>query len=103
MHIAIIGCGVAGQAAALFLARAGHKVTVVERFLQPAPVGAGLLSQRFDSTRVMIGVLPIGRNPAAQSGDWVTLFWSLRQRDRHLATDDHGAVARDPAALLADA
>ena len=231
LHIAIIGCGVAGQAAALFLARAGHKVTILERFLQPAPIGAGLLlqpsglavlrqlglydtaieagaevrgidgrtiagrrvldlhykdldpacrglgihraslfdllhqplrrekinlicgaaivkleqrdggvepidgagrnhgrfdlaivcdgahsslrqasalrhraplypwgclwnafhdpegrfagmlSQRFDSTRVMIGVLPVGRNPAAQSDNWVTLFWSLRQKE----------------------
>lgn len=231
LRIAIVGCGVAGQAAALFLARAGHRVTILERFLQPAPVGAGLLlqpsglavlkrlglhdaaiaagaevrgidgrnvagrrvldlrykdldpacrglgihraslfdllhgplrgekielvcgaaiaaleqhgsgvepvdeagrrhgrydlaivcdgahsglrragavrhraplyswgclwgafhdragrfagmlSQRFDSTRVMIGVLPVGRNPAAHSTGWVTLFWSLRQRE----------------------
>ncbi len=231
LHIAIIGCGVAGQAAALFLARNGHKVTILERFLQPAPVGAGLLlqpsglavlkqlglyetaieagaevrgidgrtiagrrvldlhykdldpacrglgihraslfdllhkpllrekidlvcgativkleqhdkavepidsddrshgrfdlaivcdgahsalrqashlrhraplypwgclwgafhdpagrfagmlTQRFKSTRVMIGVLPVGHNPAAQSDNWVTLFWSLRQRE----------------------
>jgi 2-polyprenyl-6-methoxyphenol hydroxylase-like FAD-dependent oxidoreductase len=42
---------------------------------------AGKLAQRFASTQVMIGVLPIGRNPAANSGDWVTLFWSLRQQE----------------------
>jgi 2-polyprenyl-6-methoxyphenol hydroxylase-like FAD-dependent oxidoreductase len=45
LRIAVIGCGVAGQATALFLARAGHKVTILERFSQPAPVGAGLLLQ----------------------------------------------------------
>lgn len=42
---------------------------------------AGLLTQRFASTKVMIGVLPVGFNPAAGSGDWVTLFWSLRQSE----------------------
>ncbi|MGE0154137.1 MAG: FAD-dependent oxidoreductase [Reyranellaceae bacterium] len=44
-RIAIVGCGIAGQAAALFLSRAGHRVTILERFEEPAPVGAGLLLQ----------------------------------------------------------
>ncbi|TAJ96605.1 MAG: FAD-dependent monooxygenase [Reyranella sp.] len=44
-EIGIVGCGVAGQAAASFLADAGHRVTVLERFEQPHPVGAGLLLQ----------------------------------------------------------
>lgn len=45
MDIAVVGCGVAGQAAAIFLADAGHRVTVFERFVEPRPVGAGLLLQ----------------------------------------------------------
>ena len=45
MQIGIIGCGVAGQAAALALARDGHEVTVVERFAAARPLGAGLLLQ----------------------------------------------------------
>ena len=46
MHaIAIVGCGVAGQAAALFLHRAGHRVEIFERFESPRPIGAGLLIQ----------------------------------------------------------
>jgi 2-polyprenyl-6-methoxyphenol hydroxylase-like FAD-dependent oxidoreductase len=46
MHaIAIVGCGVAGQAAALFLHRTGHRVEIFERFEAPRPVGAGLLIQ----------------------------------------------------------
>ncbi len=45
MRIGIIGCGVAGQAAAIGLARDGHDVTVVERFAAARPVGAGLLLQ----------------------------------------------------------
>jgi 2-polyprenyl-6-methoxyphenol hydroxylase-like FAD-dependent oxidoreductase len=43
--IAIVGCGVAGQAAALFLHRAGHRVEIFERFASPRPIGAGLLIQ----------------------------------------------------------
>jgi 2-polyprenyl-6-methoxyphenol hydroxylase-like FAD-dependent oxidoreductase len=45
LDIAVVGCGVAGQAAATFLAEAGHRVTVFERFAEPRPLGAGLLLQ----------------------------------------------------------
>lgn len=45
MRIGVIGCGIAGQAAATGLARDGHDVTVVERFATARPVGAGLLLQ----------------------------------------------------------
>jgi 2-polyprenyl-6-methoxyphenol hydroxylase-like FAD-dependent oxidoreductase len=45
LRIGIIGCGIAGQAAAVALSRDGHDVTVVERFAQARPVGAGLLLQ----------------------------------------------------------
>ncbi|MEO8137738.1 MAG: NAD(P)/FAD-dependent oxidoreductase [Betaproteobacteria bacterium] len=43
--IAVIGAGPAGMAAALFLHRAGHRVTLFERVDVPVPVGAGLLLQ----------------------------------------------------------
>ena len=45
MRIAVVGCGTAGAAAALFLARAGHEVTVLERVPDPGPVGAGITLQ----------------------------------------------------------
>ena len=45
MEIAVIGCGIAGQAAAAFLAEAGHHVSVFERFAEPRPIGAGFLLQ----------------------------------------------------------
>jgi 2-polyprenyl-6-methoxyphenol hydroxylase-like FAD-dependent oxidoreductase len=45
LQIGVVGCGVAGQAAATFLAEAGHDVTVFERFAEPRPLGAGLLLQ----------------------------------------------------------
>ncbi|MEM8695079.1 MAG: NAD(P)/FAD-dependent oxidoreductase [Pseudomonadota bacterium] len=46
MHdIGIAGCGPGGLAAALFLHRLGHRVTLFERFDEPRPVGSGLLIQ----------------------------------------------------------
>lgn len=45
MRIAIVGYGTAGQAAAIFLARAGHAVSVFEQSPELRPVGAGFLLQ----------------------------------------------------------
>ncbi|MER2635083.1 MAG: FAD-dependent oxidoreductase, partial [Rhizobiaceae bacterium] len=45
LDIAVVGAGPAGLAAALLLNRAGHRVTVFERFATPAPVGSGLILQ----------------------------------------------------------
>lgn len=45
LRIAIVGSGTAGPAAAIFLARAGHDVTVFERAPQERPVGAGFMLQ----------------------------------------------------------
>lgn len=45
LDVGIIGGGTAGSAAAVFLARAGHKVTLYERVLSPGPVGAGITIQ----------------------------------------------------------
>jgi len=45
LDVGIVGAGTAGSAAALFLSRAGHRVTVYERVERPGPVGAGILLQ----------------------------------------------------------
>lgn len=45
LDVGIIGTGTAGSAAALFLSRQGHRVTVYERVPEPAPVGAGIMLQ----------------------------------------------------------
>jgi 2-polyprenyl-6-methoxyphenol hydroxylase-like FAD-dependent oxidoreductase len=45
LAIGVVGCGTAGPAAALFLARAGHAVTLFERVPEPGPVGAGIVLQ----------------------------------------------------------
>lgn len=44
-HIAVIGAGFAGLASATLLARAGHQVTIFEKFVTPQAVGAGILIQ----------------------------------------------------------
>ncbi len=44
-YIAIVGCGSTGLAAASFLKRDGHRVTLFEQFDTPRPLGAGLLLQ----------------------------------------------------------
>ncbi len=44
-NIAVIGGGTAGAASALFLARAGHRITLFERVDNPTAVGAGILLQ----------------------------------------------------------
>jgi 2-polyprenyl-6-methoxyphenol hydroxylase-like FAD-dependent oxidoreductase len=43
--VGVVGCGTAGAAASLLLARAGCNVTVLERVAEPGPVGAGILVQ----------------------------------------------------------
>lgn len=45
LRVAVIGCGTAGAAIALFLKRAGHHVSVFEKVAEPQAVGAGILLQ----------------------------------------------------------
>ena len=44
-EIAIAGCGPAGLAAALLLARTGHRVCLFDQFDAPRPIGSGLMLQ----------------------------------------------------------
>jgi 2-polyprenyl-6-methoxyphenol hydroxylase-like FAD-dependent oxidoreductase len=45
MRVGVIGCGTAGAASAILLARAGCEVVVLERVAEPGPVGAGIVLQ----------------------------------------------------------
>lgn len=45
LRIGVAGAGIGGLAAAAFLARDGHAVTLFERFDRPRPLGSGLVVQ----------------------------------------------------------
>jgi salicylate hydroxylase len=45
LDVGIAGCGIGGLAAALLLARDGHRVCLYERFEAPRPIGSGLMIQ----------------------------------------------------------
>ena len=45
LRIGVVGAGTGGLASALLLARDGHDVEVVERVVDPRPIGAGILLQ----------------------------------------------------------
>ena len=67
MRIGIAGAGIGGLAAAALLARAGHEVTVCDRFQAPAPVGSGLVIQPVgQAVLAEIGVLAAAEARAAR-------------------------------------
>lgn len=45
MNVAVLGMGVGGLAAAILLARRGHRITVYDRMARPGPVGSGFVLQ----------------------------------------------------------
>ena len=45
LDVGVVGCGFAGAATGLLLARAGHTVTIYERVPRPTAIGAGILLQ----------------------------------------------------------
>lgn len=83
LHIAVVGGGIGGLAAALATARAGHRVTLVERAARFGEIGAGLqLAPNASLALDELGVLPAVRHTAvapprlvmmdALTGDQVT-------------------------------
>lgn len=42
LHVVVVGAGTGGAASALLLARAGARVTIVEKVAEPRAVGAGI-------------------------------------------------------------
>ncbi|EGX58059.1 3-hydroxybenzoate 6-hydroxylase XlnD [Streptomyces zinciresistens K42] len=65
LHVAVAGGGIGGLAAALATARAGHRVTLVERAARFGEIGAGLqLAPNASLALDELGVLPAVRRTA---------------------------------------
>jgi len=81
LDVAVVGCGTAGAAAALFLARAGHRVTVFEAVEKPSAVGAGIMVQ------------PTGMRVLSKLGLLESVLARGSRVDRlHCVNADHRAV-----------
>ena len=72
LHIAIAGAGIGGLAAAAFLTRDGHHVTLFERFAAPRPLGAGLMLQ--PTGLACLAQLGLDRAAIAQ-GEVIARLW----------------------------
>ena len=89
MEIGVIGCGTAGSAAAILLARAGHAVTVLERVADPKPIGAGIIIQPTGQTVLArLGLLEM----IAQRGARLERLWLRTPRLRTLVDLHYAAV-----------
>ena len=85
LEIGIIGAGTAGSAAALFLSRDGHKVTLFERVSEPRAIGAGIVLQPSGmSVLAALGLLPAAFSiaPALRAITLAALLWLLCHQSR---------------------
>lgn len=96
-HIAVIGAGTAGLAAAIFLARQGHHITLIEQAPALTPVGAGILLQPsglavLDLLGLREQALQYGARVDALMGDTVSgrFIMHTRYADLRQAEDPHG-------------
>ncbi|MEQ8557072.1 MAG: NAD(P)/FAD-dependent oxidoreductase [Henriciella sp.] len=72
--IAICGAGIGGLAAAIGLARQGHRITLLDQFDTPAPVGSGLMLQA--TGLAVLEQLGLG-DEVRQLGSPLTRLWGL--------------------------
>ncbi|HEY8091247.1 MAG TPA: NAD(P)/FAD-dependent oxidoreductase [Polyangiaceae bacterium] len=92
LDVAIVGCGTAGPAAALFLSRAGHRVTLFERFPEPRAVGAGIMLQ--PSGQAVLAALGLRDEVVARGAPVDALHIETRSR-RLIARLDYATVGPD--------
>jgi 2-polyprenyl-6-methoxyphenol hydroxylase-like FAD-dependent oxidoreductase len=83
MQVGVIGCGTAGPAAAILLARRGHHVRLFDQAAELKPLGAGILLQ------------PTGMAVLAQLGLLDGLLRLGSRVDRLLGSDQSGRAVLD--------
>jgi len=91
LNIALIGAGPAGLAAALYLHRQGHKLTILEQFDRPAPIGSGLLLQPTGMTILHdLGCL----EKALHHGNRINRLTGIETRSKRHVLDVHYSAFR---------
>lgn len=91
LNIAVAGCGPAGLAAGLLLARAGHRVTLFDRMDRPAPVGSGLMLQ--PTGLAVLAELGLGARIAGLGRRIDRLYGRARPSGRIVLDVRYGALA----------
>lgn len=91
IDVGIVGAGTAGSAAAVLLARAGHRVTLYEEVADPRPVGAGIVLQ------------PTGQAALARLGLLAPILERGARIDRLRCATDRGRTILDLAYADVDA
>lgn len=91
-RVGVIGCGTAGATAAILLARGGCEVTVLERVVEPRPVGAGILLQPTgQAVLARLGLL----EPIATRGARIERLWFRTDGGRTIVDLHYAAVDRE--------
>ncbi len=86
LEFALIGAGPAGLAAALYLSRQGHTVTILEQFDRPVPIGSGLLLQPTGMTILHdLGCL----DAALELGNRIDRLYGVETRSNRTVLDVH--------------
>ncbi len=91
MKVGIVGCGTAGAAAAIMLARQGVDVSVFERVHEPKPVGAGIMLQPTgQAVLARMGLL----QPIAERGARIDRLWFRTPSGRTIVDLQYAAIDR---------
>jgi 2-polyprenyl-6-methoxyphenol hydroxylase-like FAD-dependent oxidoreductase len=91
VNVGVIGCGTAGSATAIALARVGCVVTVLERVADPKPVGAGIVLQPTGQAMLArLGLL----DAVAARGARLDRLWVRTPRGRTLVDLHYARVNR---------
>lgn len=92
LNIGIAGAGIGGLAAAAFLAREGHRVTVFDQFETVGPIGSGLILQETGLT--ILGELGLRAKAEALGAPIRRLYGLSRPSGRTVLDVRYGALRK---------